>query len=206
MVADVRTSSLEREGNPLAYIPYWQNPPPVGTLLVRTTSDPAALIPSVRAELRALGPTVPLTRFRTLEEVVATALANRRFQLFVLALFAITALTTASIGIYGVVTQSLRRRTPELGVRMALGARPGDVQRLVLREGLTPVFVGLAVGLAASIALGGAVRALLFDVAPGDPVTLGTVTTVLVSVAAVACWIPARRAAGMDLVRALRED
>jgi predicted permease len=207
VVADVRTTSLEQEGTLTAYQPYWaRNTPQTSTLLVRTAGDPASLAPAVRRELRALAPTVPVSRIRTMSDIMSAAIAQRRFQLFVLALFATTALVTASVGIYGVVAHSLRRRTSELGVRMALGARPADVQRQVLREGLSPVAVGLAAGLSLSIALGGAVRALLFGVHPNDPVTLAGVAAVLTIVAAVACWVPARRATRMDIVRALRKD
>jgi predicted permease len=206
LVADIRTTSLEKDGSLIAYLPYWQNPQPAAVLLVRSSADPTSMAPSIRAALRAFAPTVPVSRVRTLEDVMSAAVAQRRFQLSVLALFALTALVTASVGIYGVVAHSLRRRTAELGVRMALGARPGDVQRLVLRQGMSPVFVGLAVGLVLSVAFGGLMRALLFNVAPGDPVTLAGVAVVLGLVAAVACWIPAWRATRMDLVRALRQD
>jgi predicted permease len=206
VVADVRTSGLEQEGTIIAYVPHWQRGVLAATLLVRSAGDPAQLIGPVREGLRALAPGAPVSRTRTLAEVMAAALAQRRFQLLVLALFATTALATASVGIYGVVSQSLRRRTPELGVRMALGARPADVRLMVLREGLIPVAIGLAAGLTLSIALGGAVRALLFDVAPGDPLTLAGVALILALVAAVACWLPAQRATAMDLVRALRRD
>jgi predicted permease len=206
VVADIRTTSLEKEGSLIAYLPYWQNSPREAVLLVRTSADPALIAGAVRAELRAFAPAVPISRVRTMADVMSAAVAQRRFQLFVLALFAATALVTASVGIYGVVAHSLRRRTGELGVRMALGARPRDVQRLVLREGLSPVVVGLAAGLVLAVALGRAVRALLFGVAPTDPVTLAGVTIVLGVVAAVACWLAAWRATRMDLVRALRQD
>jgi putative ABC transport system permease protein len=206
VVADVRTSSLEEEGSLAAYVPHWQRSPIEATLLLRSTGDPAQIAATVRNELRTLAPAVPVSRMRTMSDVMSAAVAQRRFQLFVLALFAGTALLTASVGIYGVVAHSLRRRTSELGVRMALGARPVDVQLQVLREGLSPVAIGLAAGLTLSVALGGAVRALLFDVAPTDPVTLASVACTLSAVAAIACWIPARRATRMDLVRALRPE
>ena len=206
VVADVRTSGLEQEGSMIAYVPHWQRGVLAATLLVRSASDPAQLNGPVREVLRAIAPGAPVSRTRTLAEVMSAALAQRRFQLMVLALFATTALATASVGIYGVVSHSVRKRTPELGVRMALGARPADVRLMVLREGLLPVAIGLAAGLTLSIALGGAVRALLFDVAPGDPMTLAGVALLLALVAAVACWLPAQRATAMDLVRALRRD
>src|SRR5919108_429141 len=206
VVDDIRTASLEKEGMPIAYVPYWQDPPVTATLILRTKLDPAQVAGSARAALRALAPSVPVSRVRTLSNVISAALAPRRFQLLVLALFAATALVTASVGIYGVVAHSLSRRTTEIGVRLALGARPAEVQGLVLRQGLTPVVIGLAAGIAGSLLLGGSLRALLYDVSPSDPATTGTVALVLVAVAAVACWLPARRATKMDLVQALRAD
>ncbi|MFN2567721.1 MAG: FtsX-like permease family protein [Gemmatimonadaceae bacterium] len=137
-------------------------------------------------------------------QVVSDAVATRRFQVALLALFALTALATASVGIYGVISHSLARRTGEMGVRMALGARPADVRRLVLREGMTPVVVGLVAGIVVSLALGRVFGSLLFEVRPSDPLTLAAVAAVLGLVAAVACYVPARRATTADLAGLLR--
>jgi ABC-type antimicrobial peptide transport system permease subunit len=137
-------------------------------------------------------------------QVVSAATAERRFQLGLLGLFAAMALVTASVGIYGVIAQSLASRTGEIGVRMALGARPADVHRLVLREGLTPVAAGLVVGIAASLALGRGIESLLFEVGPGDPLTIGAVAALLGAVAVVACAIPARRATTAGVAAMLR--
>ena len=206
IVDDIRTTSLEKEGTFIAYVPYWQRPPQTATLILRTTIDPAPLAGAARAALRTIAPSAPVSRIRTMDDVMSAAVAQRRFQLLVLLLFAATALVTASVGIYGVVAHSLARRTTELGVRMALGASPSEVLRLVMRDGMSPVVIGLAAGLAASLLLGGWVRALLYDVRPGDPLTIASVSLVLIAVAAVACWLPARRATRMDLVRALRQE
>ena len=206
VVDDIRTASLEKEGTLIAYVPYWQRPPVSATLVLRTAVDPATVAGSARAVLRTVARTASVSRVRTMSDVMSAAIAQRRFQLLILALFAATALVTASVGIYGVVAHSLTRRTTELGVRMALGARPADVQRLVLRQGMLPVVTGLAVGLGISLLLGGSVRALLYEVSPTNPATLASVALVLGAVAAVACWLPARRATRMDLVRALRQE
>jgi ABC-type antimicrobial peptide transport system permease subunit len=137
-------------------------------------------------------------------QVVSTATARRRFQLTVLILFAGAATVTAAVGIYGIVSHSLARRTNEIGVRMALGARRGDVHRLVLREGMTPVAVGLLVGVGAAAGLARGFRSLLFEVRPTDPVTLVSAAALLGLVAAAACWAPARRATARSAAETLR--
>jgi predicted permease len=204
VAADVRTSSLEREGSLVAYVPYWGRLPSSGTILLRTASEPGSVAAAARAALRQVDPAVPVAAVRTMSQVVSAAVAARRFQLALLALFGITALVTASVGIYGVIAHSLARRTNEIGVRMALGARPADIQRLVLREGLTPVAAGLAAGIAIAVALSRAFRSLLFEVGPGDPLTLAGVAALLGLVAAAACYVPARRATAIGVVEALR--
>jgi predicted permease len=201
---DVRTSSLERDGSSVAYVPYWSNVPPFASIVLRTAADPAAVTASARATLRGVDPAVPVVRARTMAEIVSESVATRQFQLALLALFALTALATASVGIYGVVSHSLARRTGEMGVRMALGARPSDVRRLVLGEGMKPVAVGLAIGIAVSLALGRVFGSLLFGVRPSDPSTLAAVIALLGSVAALACYVPARRATSRDLAGLLR--
>ena len=204
VAADVRTSTLEEAGSLVVYLPAWEYPPAQGTLVVRTRGDPAAAATAVRAALRRVDASVPVPRVRTMAEVVSAAVAARRFQVGLLALFAVMALVTASVGIYGVISQSVASRTGELGVRMALGARPADVQRLVLREGLGPAALGLAAGAVASLAAGRGIERLLFEVRPGDPLTLAAVAAVLAAVALVACAIPARRAAASGLAAMLR--
>ena len=192
VAADVRTSTLEQEGSLVVYVPAWL-PPPQGTIVVRTRGEPGVVAASVRDAIREIDRSVPVPRVRTMEEVVSNTVAARRFQLGLLTLFALLALATASVGIYGVIAQSLASRTREIGVRMALGARPWDVHRLVLREGLTPVALGLAVGVASAYAAARAVRALLFEVQPGDPGTILGVGLLLGTVAVIACVIPSRR-------------
>ena len=206
IVSDVRTSSLEKEGALIAYIPYWQSGPAAASLLVRTTGDPAAITTAARAVLRNVDPSVAVAKVRTMEQVVSTAVAARRFQVSLLMMFAVMALVTASIGIYGVISQSLASRTGEIGVRMALGARPGDVHRLVLGEGLRPVALGLAIGVAGAIALGRSIEGLLFEVRPADPMTIGGVALILGLVAVAACTVPARRATMTGLAAMLRSD
>ena len=206
LVNDVRTASLEKEGAVTAYLPYWNRGPAEATMLLRSSLDPASLTASARGALRRVDPSVPVAKVRTMEQVVSAAVAVRRFQLALLALFAAMALVAASVGIYGVISQSLASRTREIGVRMSLGAAASDVHRLVLREGLAPVGVGLAIGVAASFAAARAASSLLFEVAPADPVTILVVAALLAAVGAVACLVPARRATSNDLVTMLRTE
>jgi ABC-type antimicrobial peptide transport system permease subunit len=136
--------------------------------------------------------------------VVDLSVAQRRFQLTLMIVFAASALLVATLGIYGVVAYSVTRRRNEIGIRMALGAPRSRVLQLIIRQGMVPVVIGLAGGVAAALCLGRAIRGLLFEVQPADPLTIATVTAMLLVVGALACFIPARRAAATDAVAALR--
>lgn len=204
VAADVRTSTLEQEGSLVVYMPLWEYPPSQSTVIARTAADPGAAAAAVRAALRRVDPSVAVPKVRTMAQVVSAATAARRFQLGLLALFAVMALVTASVGIYGVIAQSLADRSGEIGTRLALGARTADVYRLVLREGLAPVALGLAVGVAGALAAGRVIQSLLFEVRPGDPLTIVGVGALLGAVAVVAHAIPARRAAASDPAGVLR--
>ncbi len=205
-VASDVTTRLENDSSLVVYRPYWEYPLSGATLLVRTTGDPAAVAGEARAALRRLSAGVPVSRVRTLDDVVASAVAERRFELLLVALFAATALLTASVGIYGIIAHSIARRTGEIGIRVALGATPFDVRRLVLREGLEPVIAGAMLGTLAAVLLGRVFAGLLFEVSPADPLTLGAVLVLLAGVGVVACWIPARRATKRDAALALRAE
>ena len=203
VAADVRTTGIEHDASLTVYHPYWYRGY-APTLLVRTNGDPAALTTSVRTALRQFAPSVPISHIRTIDQVVSTVVAQRRFELVLIGLFAVTALVTASIGIYGIISHSLSRRANEIGIRIALGARAVDVHALVLREVLVSVGLGLVAGMLVSRALASMVAGLLFEVRPTDAGTLAAVALVLAVVAAVACWIPTRRATRIDPVDALR--
>jgi predicted lysophospholipase L1 biosynthesis ABC-type transport system permease subunit len=210
VAANVPTTSLEKEAPLLVYAPFWIDGSSRGTLVVRTRgtrgsgSDPSSIAAAARAAARRVDPAVPVPRVRTMSEVVSASVAHRRFQLVVLGLFAATALATACVGIYGVVAHSLAQRDREMAVRMALGARPADIRRLVLGEGMRPVALGLAAGLALALLAGGPLRALLFEVRAGDPMVLAPVAALLAVVAGLACWVPARRAARAAPAEVLR--
>ena len=175
-------------------------------LLVKTTADPYATLPQIRQAVRMLDREQPIYAIRTLEEGFAGALAARRFTTVSLTAFAALALLLAAVGIYAVVAFAVSERTREIGVRVALGAKSGEVRWLVVRQALVPVAIGGVLGIAASLAVGRALSSLLFDVAPADPATLLGVILVFAAVAMLASYLPARRATRLDPLRALRAE
>ena len=203
VVADVR-GVLHRDPPPMAYYPYWQRVPGRVALVVRTTAAPHAAAGALRTALRSEDAQLAIPPIRTMEEVVDLSVAQRRFQLTLMGVFAGSALLVASLGIYGVVSYSVARRRNEIGIRMALGAQRSQMLGLVIWQGMAPVVLGLAAGIAAAFFLGRAIRGLLFGVQPTDPLTIAGVTVVLLVVGVLACLIPARRAAGTDAIAALR--
>ena len=203
VVAEVR-AVLQSEPPTTAYYPYWQRPPDGVALVVRTTANPHAFAGAIRAAVRSEDAQLPIQTIRTMEAVVDGSVAERRFQVIIMAVFAVSALLVASLGIYGVVSYSVGRRRNEIGIRMALGAQRSQVLGLVVRQGMAPVAAGLAAGVAAAISLGRVIGGLLFGVRSTDPLTIAGVTLVLLVVGALACLIPARRAAGTDAIAALR--
>jgi predicted lysophospholipase L1 biosynthesis ABC-type transport system permease subunit len=204
VVADVPTTSLEEPGSLIAYLPYRKGWLGSASLLLRTSGDPGALAAPARVELGRLAPGVAVAKVRTLSQVVSESVAGRRFQLALLALFAVTALLTACIGIYGVIAHSLARRRSEIGIRMALGAHPASIHRLIVREGLRATLLGLGAGIPVSLAFGRVFGSLLFEVRPNDPVMIAGVAALLSLVVGMACYVPARRATASDVNAALR--
>jgi predicted permease len=173
-------------------------------LVLRTGVPPLSLVPAVRAQVA--GPTrdQPIYAVHTMEEVIAASLAERRFTMLMLLIFASTALLLAAVGIYGVMSYAVTRRTHELGVRAALGATRGEIVALVLRHGMKMALMGMAGGLVAALALTRLMAGLLFGVRPADPITLASVTLLLGGIALLACYLPARRATAVDPLIALR--
>lgn len=176
------------------------------SLVVRTTADPVKLVPALRRVVRSLDPELPLGRVRTLQQLMDESIERPRFRTTLFALFAVAALALAAIGIYGVMGYSVTQRRHEMGVRIALGAQVADVVRLVVGEGLRLALAGVGLGLVAALALTRTMSTLLFGVGPMDPLTFLSVTALLVGVALVACWLPARRATRADPVMALRAE
>jgi putative ABC transport system permease protein len=204
VTADVRSTSLDKDPVLIIYVPYWQRPQLAASLLVRTAMDPRGIAAGVREAIHRLDADVPIPKMQTLREVMSGSVAQRRFQMMLVMLFAAAALALAGFGIYGVVSYSVARRRTEMGIRMALGARTAGLQRMVLWQGIRPVVAGLAVGIGGALAAGRIVSSLLFQVSARDPVTIGGVSVVLLAVSVVAALVPARRATRVDPMKALR--
>jgi putative ABC transport system permease protein len=207
VVRDLRYSQLDAAAEPEMYAPYSRTDGVFAfTLLVRTTGDPLAVAPALRQLVSNIDKTQVADDVMTLEQALEDSIAPRRLNLFVLGTFAVTALMLALVGIYGVMAYLVTQGTHDIGVRMALGARPEDVMRLVVRQGMTVALAGVTAGLIGAFALTRAMAGLLYDVRPTDPQTFAIVTLALVASAFVACCVPAIRAAMIDPVTALRYE
>jgi predicted permease len=206
VVGDVRLRSMDTAARATLYWPQEQLPNSFMTLMVRTSVPPRSLASAVRGEIAALDRELPPGDLRTLAEIVEGSLERQRFLLRLLGAFGALALLLAAVGVYGVVSYSVVERIPEVGVRLAVGASPGDIVRLVLRDGLALGVVGVTIGLALAAAGSGLLESLLFEVAPRDPVSLAAVALLLLAATAAAAWLPARRASRIDPIQALRAD
>ncbi len=204
IVGDVKYTGLDREAIPEMFVPFAQLPMGWVRLAVQAHRDPLQLAEGVRGALRQLDAGLPLQQVQTMSRLVSESIAERRFYMLALALFAAVAVLLAAAGIYGVVSYSVTQRTHEIGVRVALGAGAREVLALVLAQALRLAALGLALGLAAAFALTRLLAALLFGVSPKDPLTFVLISLLLGVVALAAAWLPARRAAGLDPLRALR--
>ena len=207
VVADVHEASLEAALRPTIYVNFRQRPQAAFRLSVvlRTDREPAAVISSARAIMRNLDPSIPPS-FGTFAQIFTASLTNRRFNLTLVGVFAATALLLALAGIYGVMAYSVAQRTREIGIRIALGAEARDVFRLVGGQGLLTAIVGVVIGICGSFVLTRTMESLLFGVSPTDPLTLTAVALLLIAVTLLACYIPARRAAKVDPMVALRYE
>jgi len=206
VVADVRQIRLDAVKPRVLYRSYGQAAWPSMTVTVKTTGEPMALAASGERALRRLDADMPVSRARSMESVVTDSMGNRRFPMQLLGLFAIVALLLAAIGVYGVVSYLVTQRTREIGIRVALGARRAEVIRLVVIRSLTPIVIGLAVGLAGAAAASRALGSLLYEVRPADPVVLAVIGLLLGGCAVLASAIPARRAAAVDPIVVLKQE
>jgi predicted permease len=204
VAGDVRNGGPEDEPRPEFYYSYFQNPIRFMFMAIRTAAEPAGLIPAIRREIWSEDNDLPLANISTLEQLLSKTIAQRRFNLLLLGLFSALALVLAVVGIYGVVSYAVTQRTHEIGIRLALGAKQGDVCKLVIRQGMIPVVAGIAIGLSGALALTRLMKSLLFGVSATDPLTFVGLSLLLIVVALVACWIPARRATKVDPMVALR--
>jgi putative ABC transport system permease protein len=175
-------------------------------IAVRTAGEPLAAAAAIRHQVNRLDPDQPIANVRTMDERIARSLSGRRFNMVMLGLFAVLALTLAAVGIYGIVAYSVTERTHEIGVRLALGAQRRDVVAMVVRHGMIMTVAGTGVGLAAAFAVVRVMSGLLFGVSAADPVTFIAIPVLLLAVALAACYIPARRATRVDPMIALRTE
>ena len=206
VVGNVRHKASEMEVMEEVSFPYKQSPGDFMNLVVRTTSDPASMVPAIRSQVLSVDKDQPVSDIMTMDQRVAKSVAAKRFVMFLLGAFSILALGLASVGIYGVMAYLVTQRTQEIGVRMALGAQKRDVLKLVVRKGMALAIIGAAIGLVASLALTRLMRSLLFEVTPTDWLTFVTASTVLLIAALLASYIPAHRATKVDPLTALRYE
>ncbi|MEO5894240.1 MAG: ABC transporter permease [Vicinamibacterales bacterium] len=204
VAADARARGAREAPKVETFVPYWQLTEPGMVVVLKTDGNPTQLTSSLKQVVAGIDRNVPIANVTTLATMVGESIEQPRFFATLAAAFAFLALVLAAIGIYGVMAYAVEQRTMEIGVRMALGAKPSEVFRLVVADGLKLTALGIGVGLAGSIVLARWLRTLLFGVAPGDPLTLAATAGVLLLVAAVACYIPARRATRVDPMVALR--
>jgi putative ABC transport system permease protein len=212
VVADVRTLSLDQQPPPIVYVPYWDGPYWQGgvwgeaTYLLRASQEPATMANAFRSAVRALDSELPLANVLTMRQIMAESTGRRRFQTLLAAVFAMSAVLLACLGVYGVISYTVARRTREIGIRIAVGARASQVALTVLGEGIKPVLGGLTLGVLAALWAGQLLNSFLFGVGARDPATICSVMILLLGVAAIACWIPARRASRIDPMIALRYE
>jgi predicted permease len=203
IVGDTHVYGLDVPPRPTVYANLFQRPRAAITLTMLSDADMRSVTSTARGILQDLNPEIP-ARFRRFSQVYSASLDSRRFNVILIGFFGITALLLATAGVFGVMAYSVSRRTREIGVRVALGAGSGDVLRMILGQGLRTIFIGVAIGIAGSLALTRTVESLLFGVTATDPLTFGSVTLLLVGAALLACYIPARRATKVDPMVALR--
>jgi predicted permease len=206
VAGSVRSRALDRQPEPEIYLPFAQRASRGMSLVVRTAGEPAAVMPLLRDVVGSLDPDLPVSQVATARELARASLASQRFLGSLLGAFAGLALLLAGVGLNGVIAFTVRQRVREIGIRLALGARPGDVLGAVLGRGLRLTAVGLAIGAGGALAAGRTLRGLLYDVSPTDPGTFAAVGVVLTATALFACYWPARRAARLDPVEALRHE
>jgi putative ABC transport system permease protein len=206
VVKDIPHRGLESKAEPDWYLSYLRQPRRDAYLMVRSPGNAEGLAAAVRGQILAIDKDQPVTAIQTMTDVIASTTAPRRFNTLLLTIFAAVALTLAAVGIYGVISYSVTQRTQEIGIRMAMGAQRGNVIRLIVKQGMTLALIGIAGGIAGAIAAARALSSLLYGVRATDPATFFTISLLLATVALLACYLPARRAARVDPMKALRHE
>jgi predicted permease len=211
VVGDVKQLGLDEKVRATVYAPYLQDPlgselPRSILFVIRSSSDPAAMAATIRSEALAVDNGLPIFSLKTMTDYLSESLSRRRFNMTLLSVFAAVALLLAAIGIYGVISYSVTQRTHEIGIRMALGARPASILRMVVGKGMGLVFVGIAVGLVTSYLLTSFVQSLLYEVSATDPIIFAVIPLLVVGVALGASFVPAQRATRVDPMIALRYE
>ena len=206
VAANQRERGLDSNPTLTVYLPSYGSGPGNVQFAVHTAGNPTAVTPTLRSLLKEVDPKLPLSNVQTLDEIVSRSVAPRRFNMFLLTIFASVALLLALVGIYGVLAYSVGRRTAEIGLRVALGATPRKVLALIVGQGMRPILAGIAIGLAGAVGLSRFVASLLFNVKPVDPLTYGAVALVVTIAALLSCYVPALRALRVDPVAALRQE
>jgi len=206
VVANVKQYALDTNSRVALYTPHLQVPIATMYVTMRTTGDPRSIAAAVTDEARAMDANVPVFDVKTMEQRLSESLARRRFAMLALGLFAVVAMLLAVVGIYGVMSYSVAQRTREIGIRVALGAKTRDVLKLIIRQGMLLAAIGVGIGLVAAILATRVMASLLFGVSPTDPATFALIAVLLAGVALLACYVPARRAAKVDPMVALRYE
>jgi putative ABC transport system permease protein len=206
VVKDLHYSWVNKEDVPTLYRPYRQSPPVYTTLVLRTTGDPMKFVSAARGQIAAVDPNLPMYNIKPMDKVITESIVGIAYVATMMAVLGVIALVLASVGLFGVMSYSVSERTHEIGIRMSQGAQTRDILSLVLRGGMVMTALGLLIGLPAAFLLARALSALLFNVQAADPISFLVLPLVLVGVAALACYLPARRAAQMDPLKALRHE
>jgi putative ABC transport system permease protein len=206
VIGDVLRHGLDANPQPEIFVPHLQSPTPQMTFIVKTSIDSPFLLPTVKSAIRSVNVNQTFARTTTMDQLISDSLRPQQFNLFLLGSFSVLAMTLAATGVYGLISHTTKQRTREVGVRMALGASRRDILMLLLKQGLTPALLGIVLGLIASIALTNLMKDLLFGVSAADPFTLALMAIMIMVIAVIACYLPARKAARIDPMKALRYD
>jgi putative ABC transport system permease protein len=206
IVRDTRHEALSAEPYSQMYAVHAQAPRRSLALVLQTSSDPMSLVSAIRSRIADMDSDLPLSNMRTMEQILSESIMRPRFNMLLITIFAVVAMMLASVGIYGVISYSVSQRTHEIGVRIALGARPGDIFRMVVGQGLKIALTGVGAGLVAALALTRVMVSLLYGVQATDPLTFAAISAALTAIVIMASYIPARRATKVDPMISLRYE